>query len=114
MNIKKMLIIAFTIIPVLLYAQQWQPKKAVLMTRFAGDVKPESVLPEYPRPQMQREQWMNLNGLWQYQPGNGAGDAFPAGNLSGTILVPFPVESALSGVMEHHDRLWYRRTFTVP
>jgi hypothetical protein len=113
MNIKKLLSIAFIAIPSFLYAQQWQPKKAVLMTRFAKDVDPDSVLPEYPRPQMAREKWLNLNGLWQYQPG-AAGDAVPNGKLSKSILVPFPVESALSGVMEHHDRLWYRRKFIVP
>lgn len=96
-----------------MFAQQWQPKKAALMSKFAKDVNPNSVLPEYPRPQLTRVKWMNLNGLWQYQPG-AASDALPTGNLSSNILVPFPVESALSGVMEHHDRLWYRRTFTVP
>ncbi|HWZ36002.1 MAG TPA: hypothetical protein VNW51_07585, partial [Mucilaginibacter sp.] len=102
-----------TLVPSLLFAQQWQPKKAALMSKFAKDVNPNSVLPEYPRPQMVRTKWMNLNGLWQYQPGV-EGETLPAGKLSSTILVPFPVESALSGVMEHHERLWYKRTFTVP
>ena len=89
-------------------------KKAPLMTRFAADVDPKAPLPEYPRPQMTRPDWLNLNGVWQYQPGK-EGDAAPTGKeLSGEILVPFPVESAISGVMEHHDRLWYRRQFTVP
>ena len=100
--------------PLALFAQTWQPKKAILMTRFAADVKPDKVLPEYPRPQMERTQWMNLNGLWQYQPGTAENEVLPKGKLSSQILVPFPVESALSGVMEHHDRLWYKRTFTVP
>jgi hypothetical protein len=91
-----------------------EPKKAALMTRFAKDVDPAAPLPDYPRPQLVRGDWLNLNGGWQYQPGKD-GDATPAGQkLSGEILVPFPVESALSGVMEHHDRLWYRRMFTVP
>ena len=111
---KRLLPIALcTLVPSLLFAQQWQPKKAALMSKFAKDVNPNSVLPEYPRPQMVRSQWMNLNGLWQYQPGT-EGETLPAGKLSSTILVPFPVESALSGVMEHHERLWYKRTFTVP
>ena len=95
-------------------ARAWAPKKAPLMTRWASQVSPTNALPEYPRPQLVRSQWLNLNGLWQYQSGK-EGDRLPAGRkLSGQILVPYPVESALSGVMEHHDRLWYRRSFTVP
>lgn len=95
-------------------APAWEMKKASLMTRFAKDVDPKNVLPEYPRPQLVRDAWQNLNGIWQYQPGK-EGDAAPVGkDLSSSILVPFPVESAISGVMEHHDRLWYRRTFDVP
>ncbi|MDR2463448.1 MAG: glycoside hydrolase family 2 [Verrucomicrobiales bacterium] len=90
----------------------WQPKQAPIMTRFAADIDPKLPLPEYPRPQLVRGEWLNLNGIWQVQPG---ADAAPVGrNLPGKILVPFAVESALSGVMEHHDRLWYRRTFSVP
>ena len=114
MNFKKLIIIAAAFVPFALHAQVWQPKKAVLMTRFAKDVDPKNVLPEYPRPQMEREKWMNLNGLWQYQPGLNAAEAIPQGKLANTILVPFAVESALSGVMEQHDRLWYRRKFTIP
>ena len=91
------------------------PKQGPLMTRFAKDVDPARPLPEYPRPQLVRADWLNLNGVWQYQPGTAADEAAPVGKtLSGQIIVPFPVESALSGVMEPHDRLWYRRTFTVP
>lgn len=63
---------------------------------------------------MTREKWLNLNGLWQFQPAANKTEALPKGNLSRTILVPFPVESALSGVMEHHETIWYRRKFTVP
>ncbi|MGQ8336645.1 glycoside hydrolase family 2 protein [Sunxiuqinia sp. A32] len=97
-----------------LSAQKWTAKEAPLMTKFAKDVDPENVLPEYPRPQMVRESWMNLNGLWQFQPGTWENERFPRKDLSGTILVPFAVESALSGVMEKHERLWYRRKFTIP
>ena len=94
--------------------QNWKPAQGPLMTRWAKEVSPTNALPEYPRPQLVRKNWGNLNGLWQYQAG-AEGDAVPFGEkLSGQIMVPFPVESALSGVMEHHDRLWYRRTFTVP
>jgi hypothetical protein len=92
----------------------WSKKQAPIMTRFAADVGPDNVWPEYPRPQMTRQDWQNLNGVWEFQVG-ADGDATPIGQtLSRSILVPFCVESALSGVMEHHDRLWYRRTFEVP
>ncbi len=92
----------------------WKPARAPLMTRWAKDVSPANALPDYPRPQFARAAWLNLNGLWQYKSGS-QGDSVPIGQtLAGQILVPYPVESALSGVMEHHDRLWYRRTFTVP
>jgi predicted amidohydrolase YtcJ len=92
----------------------WQPAKGPLMTKWAKDVSAEKVLPEYPRPQLQRKDWLNLNGVWQLAFAK-AGEEPPHGKeLAERILVPFPVESALSGVMKHADRLWYRRTFTVP
>jgi hypothetical protein len=98
----------------LTHAEDWQPAKGPLMTRWAKDVAPDTVHPEYPRPQMVRKDWMNLNGLWQLAIGK-EGDAPPIGKtLEKRILVPFPVESALSGVMQRADRLWYRRTFKVP
>lgn len=115
MNLKRSLTaVLFMVIPSLLFSQQWEAKKARLMTKYAQDVSPTNVLPEYPRPQMAREKWLNLNGLWQYQPATVAGETLPKGNLSGKILVPFPVESALSGVMEHHERIWYKRKFVIP
>ena len=95
-------------------AHAWAPKQAHIMTKWARLVDPKAPLPEYPRPQFVRKDWLNLNGIWQYQSGS-AGDPVPTGtSLSSEILVPFAPESALSGVMEHHERLWYRRTFTVP
>lgn len=85
-----------------------------LETPWTSEVSPDNALPEYPRPQMVREDWENLNGLWQWAPAED-GDEPPFGtDLDGEILVPYPVESALSGVEEHHDRLWYRRTMEVP
>jgi hypothetical protein len=85
------------------------------MTRWAKDVTPDKVHPDYPRPQLVRNQWQNLNGLWDYAVT--AKDAATPSKYEGQILVPFPLESALSGVMKRIDdrsRLWYHRTFTVP
>src|SRR3974377_765749 len=93
--------------------EAWHLQTAPLMTDWAQQVDPNNPWPEYPRPQMQRSNWLNLNGLWQWQAGN-AGEPLPTNNLSGSILVPFCMESAISGVMEQHDRAWYRRTFAVP
>ena len=97
-------------------AEDWQPKKAPLMTRWAKDVSPEKVHPEYPRPQMVREKWVNLNGLWDYK--IASNDVAPSPlDWDGKILVPFPIESALSGVMKRvpdNHRVIYRRSFATP
>jgi len=87
-----------------------------LVTRWATEVDPDHVLPEYPRPQMVRPEWLNLNGWWEYAvlPR----DVEQMGRESdGRILVPFPIESVLSGVerpLRPAERLWYRRRFRVP
>jgi len=92
---------------------EWKPAKGPLMTRWAKDVSPDRAHPEYPRPQMVRKEWKNLNGLWQYAVAETL-DAPPAGkDLADRILVPFPIASSLSGVGKRAQRLWYRRTFTV-
>ncbi|MEX2185239.1 MAG: sugar-binding domain-containing protein [Pirellulales bacterium] len=93
----------------------WKMAKGPLATRWAKEVSPDKVLPEYPRPQMVRKEWTNLNGLWQYaiRPRE---EAKPE-KWDGEILVPFAIESALSGVMKPvkpDERLWYRRTFAQP
>ena len=96
-------------------AAAWQPAQGRLMTRWAADVQPDKALPEYPRPQLVRQQWLNLNGLWSYA--IVAKDAAQPTAWDGQILVPFAVESALSGVMKpvgEANRLWYRRTFQTP
>ncbi|MDC0707053.1 AbfB domain-containing protein [Stigmatella sp. ncwal1] len=92
----------------------WTPKTPPLATQWTSQVSTANALPEYPRPQMVRADWQNLNGEWQF--GNAtAGQTPPFGqNLAESILVPFPIESALSGIKRHQDRMWYRRTFTVP
>jgi hypothetical protein len=93
---------------------EWTPKSSPLMTRWAAQVDPKNPLPEYPRPQMVRDEWLSLNGIWEWQPA-AENDPPPFGRqLSASICVPFGVESALSGVMQHHDRLWYRRMISVP
>ena len=95
----------------------WHMISDKIRTPWADSVDPGHVLPGYPRPQMIRGTWQNLNGLWQYSivPG-GNGTSFPA-VMDGNILVPFPVESALSGVGRSVGKdsiLWYRRNFRVP
>jgi beta-galactosidase/beta-glucuronidase len=90
------------------------PAAAPLITSWGHTVSPANVLPEYPRPQLARSNWLNLNGLWQFRFAR-ENEPPPVGKeLKGTILVPFPVESALSGVMKSTDRLWYRKTFALP
>ncbi len=84
------------------------------MTRWAKSISQDNVHPKYPRPQMVRKDWLNLNGLWEYA--IVARDEQQPQNFDGQILVPFPVESALSGVMKpvgEKKRLWYRRTFKI-
>ncbi|MHC3467557.1 PA14 domain-containing protein [Streptomyces sp. 7R007] len=85
-----------------------------LRTRWADQVTPDNAHPEYPRPQLTRADWQNLNGTWQFAAAT-AGEQPPVGRkLAERILVPYPVESQLSGLERHEDRMWYRRTFTVP
>lgn len=75
--------------------------------------------PEYPRPQLQRSEWKNLNGVWQWQTASKGGDASPpyGVNLARSVLVPFCLESALSGIQGNSTDVtwsWYRTTFEVP
>jgi len=85
-----------------------------LRTRWADEVSPGNAHPEYPRPQLTRPAWQNLNGRWQFAAAT-AGEQPPVGKTLGErILVPYPVESQLSGIERHEERMWYRRTFTVP
>ena len=96
-------------------ATKWKPVEGRIMTRWAAGVKPDLVLPEYPRPQMVREEWLNLNGLWDYA--IVAKDAGRPAAWDGKILVPFAVESALSGVgkpVGAGKQLLYHRTFSLP
>ncbi len=95
-------------------AQSWQPAGDHIRTPWADKVDPSAPLPEYPRPLMQRTDWMNLNGLWDYAVRK-AGEPF--GKADGRILVPYCIESSLSGVgrtVAVDEYLWYHRTFSLP
>jgi len=88
-----------------------------LPTRWAKLVSPTNALPDYPRPQMTRTRWQSLNGTWSYALTDGDATTPPTAFGGGKILVPFPYEAPLSGVGKASpitQRLWYRRTFTVP
>ena len=90
----------------------WKPAAAPLMTKWGKEVKPDNAWKEYPRPQLVRKDWLNLNGLWNYAITT-LGAEKPS-KWDGEILVPFAIESALSGVGKHFDKFTYRRTFDVP
>ncbi|MDE5684583.1 MAG: beta-galactosidase, partial [Muribaculaceae bacterium] len=96
-------------------AGAWTPVGDHISTSWSADVNPEKPWNVYPRPIMERTAWENLNGLWQYAIVPQA-DAEPA-QWQGEILVPYAVESSLSGVgknVKNNEALWYNRTFTVP
>jgi beta-galactosidase/beta-glucuronidase len=94
---------------------QWQPAGDRIMTNWASEINPDNVLDDYPRPIMERSDWKNLNGLWNYAitPANQPAPE----SYDGKILVPFAVESSLSGVHRKvgtDSLLWYERIFTIP
>jgi beta-galactosidase/beta-glucuronidase len=93
----------------------WRMQPVAVETRWARQVSPLNALPEYPRPQMVRNNWQNLNGLWKYA--ITAWDAGLPSKYDGEILLPFPIESALSGVatpLYPTQRLWYKRSIIKP
>lgn len=122
--------LAFALAPSILFAvtasaADWQPAPTPLTTAWGRQVTPDTAWREYPRPQLVRETWQSLNGLWEYAivdrpagtTGAPAGDEPPPTTWDGTILVPFCVESSLSGVgrrVTAGQLLWYRRSFMVP
>lgn len=108
-------LITLTLVAIPGAGKDWRPAQGPLSTQWTDQVTPDNAWREYPRPQLTRPEWVNLNGLWQYaivdkdsdQPQTWAGD----------ILVPFAAESALSGVrkaVSPEQRLWYRREFESP
>jgi beta-galactosidase/beta-glucuronidase len=97
-----------------LHAADWKPADNPLTTPWTAKVSPTNALPEYPRPQLTRPKWTNLNGLWDYA--ITPKDAARPTQFEGQFLVPYPVESALSGVkraLKPDQRLWYRRTIAA-
>lgn len=108
-------IMSFMLMLSTLGASAWQPVGDRIVTPWAETLNPENVLPEYPRPIMERSEWANLNGLWQYAVID-KGSQLPS-VYEGEILVPFAIESALSGVgrrIDHKKELVYNRTFSIP
>ena len=111
---KNILLTAAALVTTLAGVAQWQPAGDRIRTQWGEKLDPQNVLPEYPRPQMVRGDWQNLNGLWDYA-------ILPLGQtpdkFQGQILVPFAVESSLSGVgksLGKDNELWYNHSFTVP
>lgn len=95
--------------------EAWKAGTGRMLTKWAKEVSPHKVHPEYPRPQMVRERWQSLNGLWEFASRASADATTATVTLEETILVPFPPESALSGIMRDVKKhAQYRRTFNVP
>ena len=115
MNTKLFSAILALSLPFGLAAKDWAPANNNLPTPWTGKVSPKKVHQEYPRPQMVREDWKSLNGLWDYS--ITSADAISEGEANGKILVPFPIESALSGVgksVSADQALWYTTSFELP
>ena len=117
---KNRISIVFILVLLLQYsfiqAQNWAPVPGQIMTNWANDVTPENVWKEYPRPQMVRTDWLNLNGLWDFEITERDTNKI-AINYARKILVPFCVESALSGIKETitgKQQMIYRRFFSIP
>lgn len=112
---KRILLVSYAFLIALSTSAQWSPAGNKIKTGWAEEINPASILPEYPRPLIERGEWLNLNGLWDYA-------ILPKGqaastNMEGKILVPFAIESSLSGVQKEvgiDKELWYKRSFTVP
>ena len=111
----KSLLMTMILLSCLGVAAQYAPAGDKIKTRWAEEVTPDNALPEYPRPLMTRSTWLNLNGLWNYA--ITPKDERQPVAYQGDILVPFCVESSLSGVQKEvgaDHALWYQREFSVP
>jgi hypothetical protein len=114
LKFKTLILLGFLVASSPLFAQ-WKPAGDKIKTEWADKINPKNVLGEYPRPIMERQDWKNLNGLWDYAVTDLGGNS-PT-KYDGKILVPFAAESSLSGVMKSVGvlkNLWYNTTFTVP
>ncbi|MDR1919289.1 MAG: beta-galactosidase [Tannerellaceae bacterium] len=112
---KKLTVLFCALATTIAVQAQWKPAGDKIKTPWAEQVNPNKVLPEYPRPLIERSEWVNLNGLWEYAivP---RGAVEPA-DFEGQILVPFAIESSLSGVQKEvgeANELWYKREFSIP
>jgi hypothetical protein len=103
----------FAVLLTPLAASAFTPKPPPLATPWTNQVSVTDPLPEYPRPQLTRTEWQSLNGVWQFAPTSDLNNP-PTGTLPEEVLVPYPIESALSGIQRHENRMYYKRTFTVP
>jgi beta-galactosidase/beta-glucuronidase len=114
-NLKLFILLSAMICAETVYSQPWKPAGEQIRTKWAEQINPQNPLPDYPRPILVRNDWQNLNGLWDYAI-LAKGGGLPA-QFDGKILVPFPVESSLSGVQKKvglTNELWYQRSFQVP
>ena len=94
---------------------KWSPKGAKIKTKWGPKLNPEKVWQEYPRPQLERKEWLNLNGPWLYSIRKTSWTK--PKRYDGKILIPFPIESSLSGVMKRlseNQTLWYEKTINIP
>ena len=105
------LIACWLLAPMMTRAQE---SPSTLTTRWTDKVSPLLPHPEYPRPTMVRADWLCLNGPWEWEPVPEDLDTPTCNTFSGTMLVPFPIESALSGVAARHEKFWCRRAFELP
>jgi hypothetical protein len=95
-------------------ASAFAPKTPPLTTPWTNQVATTNPLPEYPRPQLTRPDWQSLNGIWQFAAASNINTPPVGSTLGEEALVPYPIESALSGIMRHENYMYYRKTFTVP
>ena len=94
---------------------KWCPAGNKIKTKWGKNLDPKKVWQEYPRPQLERKQWLNLNGIWSYSITDV--NSQKPDNFDGEILVPFSIESSLSGVMKSLNEkqiLWYYKEFEIP